>query len=206
MPKGSATPTDRVLLVEGPDDKHTVTNLCRVSSNMPRFCILDKEGKDNLLKSVRGEILAEDRIAVGILMDANDDLNARWQAVTSRLRDAGIQTPNAPSLHGTIIESSPRVGVWLMPDNQSDGELENFVERMIPANDVVWPLSQDYIDRIPKADRKFAEGKTLRAKVHAWLAAREHPRRMGSAIGVGDLDVDVETTKKFVSWLRQLFT
>ena len=206
MPKGSATPTQRVLLVEGPDDKHTVINLCMVSSNMPRFCILDKEGKDNLLKSVRGEILAEDRVVVGILMDANDDLNARWQAVTSRLRDAGIQPPSTPSLHGTIIQGNPRVGVWLMPDNQSGGELEDFVERMIPANDAVWPLSQNYIDGISEADRKFTKGKTLRAKVHAWLAAREHPRRMGSAIGVGDLEVDVETTKKFVSWLRQLFT
>ena len=206
MPKGSATPTERVLLVEGPDDKHTVINLCGVSSNMPRFSILDKDGKDNLLKSVRGEILAEDRVAVGILMDANDDLNARWRAVAGRLRDAGIQPPNAPSLHGTIIQGSPRVGVWLMPDNQSGGELEDFVERMIPANDAVWPLSQNYIDGIPEADRKFAEGKTLRAKVHAWLAARERPRLMGAAVGVGDLDVDVETTKKFVSWLRQLFT
>ena len=206
MPKGSATPTERVLLVEGSDDKHTVINLCRVSSNVPGFCILDKEGKDNLLKSVRGEILAEDRIAVGILMDANDDLNARWQAVASRLRDADVQPPDSPAPNGTIIEGSPRVGVWLMPDNQSGGELEDFVERMIPANDAVWPLSQNYIDGIPEADRKFAEGKTLRAKVHAWLAAREHPRRMGSAIGVGDLDIDMETTKKFVSWLRQLFT
>ena len=206
MPKGSATPAERVLLVEGPDDKHTVLNLCGVSSNMPRFCILDKDGKDNLLKSVRGEILAEDRVAIGILMDANDDLNARWQAVAGRIRDAGIQPPNAPSLYGTVIQGSPRVGVWLMPDNNSPGELENFVERMIPANDFVWPLSQEYIDGIPKAERKFAEGKTLRAKVHAWLAARNEPRKMGQAIGVGDLDVDVETTKKFVNWLRQLFT
>ena len=206
MPKGSATPTDRVLLVEGPDDKHTVLNLCGVSSNMPRFSILDKEGKDNLLKSVRGEILAEGRVAVGIMLDANDDLKARWRSVAGRLRDADIQPPEAPAPTGIIIEGNPRVGVWLMPDNQSCGELENFVERMIPCDDTVWPLSQDYIDGIPDADRKFTKGKTLRAKVHAWLAAREHPRRMGSAIGAGDLNADVELSKRFVSWLRDLFT
>ena len=206
MPKGSATPTDRVLLVEGPDDKHTVLNLCGVSANMPRFSILDKEGKDNLLKSVRGEILAEGRVAVGILLDANDDLKARWRSVVGRLRDADIQPPEAPAPTGIIIEGNPRVGVWLMPDNQSCGELENFVERMIPCDDTVWPLSQDYIDGIPDADRKFTKGKTLRAKVHAWLAAREHPRRMGSAIGAGDLNADVELSKRFVSWLRDLFT
>ena len=206
MPKGSATPTDRVLLVEGPDDKHTVLNLCGVSANMPTFDIDDKEGAPNLLKSIRGEILMEGRTAVGIVLDANGDPNGRWQAVAGRLRDAGIQPPNAPALHGTIIQGNPRVGVWLMPDNQSCGELENFVERMIPCDDTVWPLSQDYIDGIPDADRKFTKGKTLRAKVHAWLAAREHPRRMGSAIGAGDLNADVELSKRFVSWLRDLFT
>ncbi len=205
MPNGDKTLAERVLLVEGPDDKHAVLNLCGISSNMPRFSILDKEGKDNLLKSVRGEILAEGRVAVGILMDANDDLYARWRSVVGRLRDANIQPPNAPAPNGTIIEGNPRVGVWLMPDNKSPGELEDFVERMIPCDDTVWPLSQDYIDRIPKADRKFAEGKTLRAKVHAWLAAREHPRRMGSAIGAGDLDADVEVSKRFTGWLRELF-
>ena len=206
MPRGSATPKERVLLVEGPDDKHTVINLCRVSSNVPGFCILDKEGKDNLLKSVRGEILAEDRVAVGILLDANDDLNARWQAVTGRLRDADVQPPDSPAPNGTIIEGSPRVGVWLMPDNNSPGELEDFVERMIPHNDAVWPLSQNYISSIPVADRKFAKGKTTRAKVHAWLAAREEPRKMGQAIGVGDLDAKTVEAQHFVVWLRQLFT
>lgn len=69
----------------------------------------------------------------------------------------------------------------------------------------MWPLSEDYIERIPKANRRFAEGKTLRAKVHAWLATREEPRRMGSAIGVGDLNAHVEASKGFVSWLRELF-
>ena len=206
MPKGSATPTDRVLLVEGPDDKHTVLNLCGVSSNMPRFSILDKEGKDNLLKSVRGEILAEGRVAVGIMLDANDDLKARWRSVAGRLRDAGVRPPSAPASNGTTIKGYPRVGVWLMPDNQSFGELEDFVERLIPSNDAVWPLSQTYIDQIPKPHREFPEGKTLKAKVHAWLATREHPRQMGSAIKVGDLDIEVEVSKRFVSWLRELFS
>ncbi len=197
---------ERVLLVEGPDDKHVVGHLRQKNGLESVFCIRDKGNDRSVLDSIVPEFNAPGRISLGIMLDANSDPHGRWQAVANRLRDAGIQPPSAPSLHGTIIHGSPRVGIWLMPDNQSGGELEDFVERMIPGNDVVWPLSQNYIDQIPKADRKFAEGKILRAKVHAWLAAREHPRRMGSAIGVGDLDVDVETTKKFVSWLRQLFT
>ena len=92
-----------------------------------------------------------------------------------------------------------------MPDNQLAGELENFIEKMIPASDPVWPLSEAYIDGIPQAARKFADGKILRAKVHAWLAAREDPRPMGTSIRAGDLDINAPASTSFVNWLRRLF-
>ena len=104
-----------------------------------------------------------------------------------RLDKAGVGVPSAIHPDGTIIEENleeglPRIGVWLWPDNESPGELENFVASMIPGADSVWPLAQDYIARIPEGDRKFASGKVLRAEVYAWLAARKEPRQMGSAI------------------------
>jgi len=76
---------------------------------------------------------------------------------------------------------------------------------MIPTNDPVWPRSEAYIDGIPAADRKFATGKTLRAKVHSWLATRAEPRMMGAAIGAGDLNVRTLDAVGIVDWLRQLF-
>ena len=91
------------------------------------------------------------------MVDANDNPATRWQAISDRLASVGIQTPAAPHPNGTIIEAAddmPRIGVWLMPDNQSLGELEDFVAQMIPSGDPVWPLSQDYIDGIPAVHRK----------------------------------------------------
>ena len=76
---------------------------------------------------------------------------------------------------------------------------------MIPQDDAVWSLSKAYIDSIPKCHRKFKEGKTLRACVHAWLAARKKPRPMGLAIKTGDLDIVGATCVSFVAWLRELF-
>ena len=92
-----------------------------------------------------------------------------------------------------------------MPDNQSPGELEDFIVKMIPNDDPVWPRSTAYITEIPEEDRKFKEGKILRAKVHAWLAAREKPRPMGLAIKTKDLNISVESCQTFVNWLRELF-
>ena len=205
MTGADALSDERVLLVEGQDDNHVVRHLCDPDPSIPSFCILRKGNVEQVLKGIRGEILTEGRVAVGILVDANDDLPSRWQAISDRLRSTGIQPPESPALSGTIIDSRPRVGVWLMPDNQSAGELEDFIAEMIPSDDPVWPLSEAYINGICEGDRKFKPGKILRAKVHAWLAARERPRPMGLAIGAGDLTADAPEARQFVSWLRELF-
>ena len=205
---------DRVLLVEGQDDKHVVLHLCNFHQPMPEFCILDKEdeagkgGIEVLLRDIGLEILAPGRKAVGILVDANDDLDARWDAVAHRLREENIEVPRTPEPTGTLIEGTsriPRVGIWLMPNNTSPGELENFVSEMIPDDDPVWPRSQCYIDGIPEDDREFKKKKIMRAKVHAWLATRGEPRKMGGAIYAQDLRVDGPLSTTFANWLRQLF-
>ena len=194
-----------ILLVEGQNDKHVVGHICARLQLALSFSIVDKDGIDNLQSSIFTEINDSDRQTVGILVDANDNLTARWDAVTEQIRRAGIDPPASPDSAGTIIESKPRVGIWLMPDNTSPGELEDFVVQMIPAGDRVWPLSKHYIEEIPTEDRKFIESKTQRAKLHAWLAAREDPRQMGLAIKTKDLEIDGPLCQKFVVWLTKLF-
>lgn len=202
------SPSDRILLVEGQDDEHVVRHICGRHQLEPTFCIKDKRGIKNLLGSISSEIKVSGRRAVGILVDSNDDLDARWKAVTDQLQQANISVTSPLDQTGTIIDSQdnqPRIGIWLMPNNAVPGELEDFVIQMIPDDDPVWLLSQCYIDNIPEADRKFSEGKTLRAKLHAWLAAREEPRKMGSAIGTCDLNVDGTLCQNFLAWLKRLF-
>ena len=112
-------------------------------------------------------------------------------------------------MNGVVIdptsEFNPRIGVWIMPDNISDGELENFVAQMVPTGDPVWPRSEGYIASIPESEREFIEKKTTRAIVHAWLATREDPRQMGTAIRAGDLDIDSALCQRFLAWLQRLF-
>ncbi len=219
--------SNRVLLVEGDSDKHVVRRLCNRSPSFKivddidyllefsspenespewqTIAILNKGSVKQLLDSISNEIKAPERQAVGILLDANDGLRSRWDAVGYRLQGANIQFPQSPESAGTIIEGKPRVGIWLMPNNMSNGELEDFVVQMIPDGDPVWPLSQQYINGIPKGNRKFTEKKMLRAKLYAWLAARRDPKQMGSAILSRDLKVDSALCQGFVEWLIKLF-
>ena len=198
---------ERLLIVEGSEDFHVLWHLRERQSSAPEFCIADKGNDIELLAAIVPEARVQNRKALGILLDANDSLSSRWDAVSSRLASEDIQTPSVPDPSGTIIEvpEKPRIGIWLMPDNQSAGELEDFIALMIPTNDQVWPLSKCYVDGIPKAERKFSKGKILKAKIHAWLAVREQPRPMGRAITTRDLEIDGDLCQRFATWLTRLF-
>ena len=126
--------SSHVLLVEGRDDWNVVSEICRRSRSVPDFDILDKGGIRPLLDSIQVEVRLPVRQVVGILTDANANLLSRWDAVSNRLKREGFVLPKSPDLSGIIIpetEDLPRVGIWLMPDNRSTGELEDFVAAMI---------------------------------------------------------------------------
>lgn len=195
----------KVLLVEGQDDQHVVGHLLSRTSSASSFDIQNKEGIENLIEAISTEIKAPGRAVIGIVADANDNPDARWAAVSSRLRKAEIEVPKALPPGGTIVEGLPRVGVWLMPDNQRSGELEDFVQEMIPPDDPVWPQAQRYIEDIPEEARKFRAKKKSRAELHAWLATREEPGLMGSAIGRRDLQTDGPLCSAFLAWIERLF-
>ena len=199
------SPESHALIVEGINDFHVTTHiwLRYANADLSEY-ISVKGGIDKLLPAIEGEIKTPGRRALGIIVDADDDLSARWASIAYRLGMENVQVPSAPDPDGTIIEGSPRVGIWLMPDNASAGELEDFISDMIPANDPVWPLSADYIDGIPAAHKKFSANKETRAKVHAWLAARENPRPMGLAIRARDLEIGGALCQRFVRWLDNL--
>ena len=208
-----AGPNDRrVLLVEGADDRHVVQHLRdhQDHPDIPAFKIVPKCGITKLIRAVGPEIKVPDRLAVGILADANDDPSARWREIADKLRKADIETPDWPVPTGGVVVAGmvgrPRVGVWLMPDNRSPGELEDFVEKLIPEGDPVWPLADCYVREIPPDARRFKLGKITRARIHAWLATRKEPRKMGAAIAIGDLDAEAPLARTFAEWLRAVFS
>ena len=200
-----ASVPERILLVEGPDDKHVIRHIRDRHGDLADFEIRDTGGIDNLLDAIEAETKAAGRQSVGLLVDANSSLDDRWRSLADRLRQVGIEPPQTLDEEGCIIPGRPRLGLWLMPDNRNSGELEDFVQKLIPADDPVWPLATKYIGEIPLEHRQFSESKVSRAQIHAWLAARKEPRQMGSAIRTGELSADGELALRLVAWLRSLF-
>lgn len=195
----------RVLLVEGADDQRVIERLIRRSGHTQSFDILQASGVDRLIKRIRLEVRIPRRKVLGIVVDSDNDIEARWEAIRIQFRRVGIELPAERCDRGVILPSEPRVGIWLMPDNISSGQLEDFVQAMIPVNDRVWPLANSFVDSIPLELREFSPNKIIRAKLYAWLATRKEPGPMSRAIQAKYLDIHTELTQSFLSFLTELF-
>ena len=197
-----------IVAVEGSNDWHVVSRLFRVAGIDSKVELIDYGGIDEILKAIEVMVGTQDVRTIALIVDNNEHPERRWQAVANRLVREGVAVPSTPDLDGTIIpetDTLPRIGIWMMPDNRSAGELEHFVAEMIPETDPVWPLSEAYVDGIPVNHRPFRPQKETRAKVLSWIATREEPGFMGQAIDRRDLHTDGELCQTFIAWLNRLF-
>ena len=202
----------RVLLVEGTDDEHVLKHVCG-NRGLPHFDqVKSYGGADALLEAVPPELRASNEPGdiVGLVVDADTDLDARWQSIRDRLTEIGYpNVPAAPDPAGTVLDPPagsllPRTGVWLMPDNSTPGILEDFLQFLVPAPDALLDHVKASVDSIP--DRRFSLNDEPKAVIHTWLAWQKEPGRpYGTAITARYLDPDVPQVDVLAAWLRRLF-
>lgn len=199
-----------VLLVEGKDDEHVFYALLEHYHVPEVFKIKNKEGITNLLGTLEVELLASDLTRLGIVIDADLDLGARWQQTTDILRNGGyVDIPAAPNRDGTIIEQPgrPTVGLWIMPENTLPGMLEDFVSFLVPGNDYLWDRVYHCIEGIPKTDRRFPAAHLIKAQIHTWLAWQEDPGTpLGLAITKRYLEANSPHAQQLMNWILRLFS
>jgi hypothetical protein len=197
------------LLVEGKDDEHVFYSLLKHHQIPKRFEIKNKESINKLLDSLEVELLSSDLRRLGIVVDADTDVAARWQALRDRLIKSGYNAvPVTPNLKGTIIkeEELPIVGIWLMPDNTIPGMLENFVSFLVPPDDSLWPMAEDVLQKVIEKDCRFRDTYQMKARLHTWLAWQEQPGTpLGLAITNRYLDANAPHAQQLMDWIRQLF-
>lgn len=207
------------LVVEGKDDKHVIMSLCREHNVAETFTIeiantTDEradEGIEALIKSIPVRLKTARLRSLGIVVDADDDVRARWQSVCHKLAQSGyVNLPAEPDSHGMVIEQEglPRVGIWVMPDNRLPGMLETFVAHLIPEEDSLVPRArQVLLDLESEGLHKYALAHQPKALIHTWLAWQERPGRpMGQSITARALRADSPLAVVFIDWLNTLFS
>ena len=196
----------QLFVVEGLDDQYVAEAVMRREKLDVTFTVDPKRSVGALIKAIGADVKAPGRTVIGFQLDANSDPGSRWNDVVESL-PGQYAVPRRPPSGGTIVraEGMPRIGIWMMPNNGSPGELEDFVREMVPTDDPVWSLAEAYIEGIPVDARRHGDANRTKAVLHAWLAARRRPGRMAGAIEDHDLKTDGALAQRYVAWLRDLF-
>lgn len=203
------------LLVEGRDDLYVAAAI-RDRNQLPdNFEIVDCKGVENIPDQIIARIkLQRPKIdAIGITLDADTNLGARWESLTNLLQTENYIVPPKPDINGPVIEGidrNPTIGIWLMPDNLQTGMLEDFVRHLIPKNDLLQPFAEQILEQVEaisvKENRYNPAVHRAKAFIHTWLAWQEEPGRpMGTAITAIYLDHNADLCLRFVNWLNRLF-
>ncbi|MBI4026191.1 MAG: hypothetical protein HY360_14485 [Verrucomicrobia bacterium] len=205
-------PGKKILLVEGIDDEHVLKHLCGQRGVQKLDEIKPQGSVERLLENFPVRLKESDIEALGVVIDADADLVARWQSLKDRLMRAGYQNvPDQPASTGTILSPPsdsllPRVGVWIMPDNQTRGILEDFLRFLVPPNSQLFGHAESSVANIPEGEQRFSQLAKPKAIIHTWLAWQEEPGKpLGTAITARFLDSNVAQVDVLVAWLKRLF-
>lgn len=203
------------LLVEGNDDFHVVHALFNKNGvpvdnreNPNRlFSVKDCKGIEPLLETF--PILLKTMERVGVIIDADTDIQNRWFQVSNILTTAGFDVPNTPSSDGIILQKeNVRIGVWLMPNNLVNGMLEDFMSFLISDDDQLLSHAQRILNEIEAlGSNKYNIIHRSKALIHTWLSWQEEPGSpLGQSITKRYLDIESsDIAEKFVNWTRRLF-
>ena len=200
------------LLVEGNSDKRVIDALCKQNqlSELFSFTFPEKGGIENLIQILPRKLEEPNLITLGIVVDADENVAARWQALTNKLQAFGYQ--NIPSIlpeDGWIDTQSdlPKIGVWIMPDNKLPGMLEDFVSYLIPSEDKLKDRAEAILKQIEIENiNVYSLTHSQKAFIHTWLAWQKTPGMpMGQAITAKALSNNSEIANIFITWLKRLF-
>ncbi len=202
--------TKRLLVVEGPDDKHVLWAILNRHQFNPEFEIEEEGGFENVRSRLAIYLKpGTDLERLGVVVDADTDIRVRWEAIMRTLSRAGYQDVlEHPDPAGTVIEHGllPRVGVWIMPNNAFPGMLEDYLCFLVPPGDALFERATRCIDGIPLEERRFSETQATKALIHTWLAWQDDPGTpLGQAITKRYIQPEGNHIEDLLDWLTRLF-
>lgn len=193
-----------------------------IDHNSPELDILHSESVHKAMKAFRGRLVntEEPKNAVGLIVDFDRQEDNRPEQARNMLQELhdnnndlewtfpGSFTDPA----GTILEpqndNTPRVGVWLMPNNQDPGMLETFLQALVPEHA---KRRADYACEVTNQAKQeygapYKDVHKEKASVHTFLAWEKKPGNpFGTAFESNSLDPHSEAAKPFIAWFCKLF-
>ena len=102
-----------------------------------------------------------------------------------------------------FLRCSPQVGVFILPDNQRSGMLEDLCLGSV-ASDLALPCVDEFFDCVAKATNR-QPGNLAKARIQAWLASHPEPdNRLGLAAQKGYWPWAAPAFAPLIAFLRTL--
>lgn len=198
----------KVLLVEGKNDQHVVWAFCERKELPETFSVKNCEGVTGLIKQLP-VYLKGSYDTIGVLVDADQNLISRWESISNAARSTFPNLPTDLPKEGLLHSNAQdkKIGIWVMPNNELTGMLENFLELLVPVNDELIHRVEDFLVNIEEEKlHKYKAVHRIKAKIHTWLSLQENPEiTLGQSITNRCLDLDKDIARAFEQWLRALF-
>lgn len=200
------------LITEGKSDKTLLETLLdhkARSIEIPRISPKNEGGYDWLVG--RGKLdtflAAGDAQRFGIIVDADTDPVARWASLRNRLCQFGFAEASLPITLPAegLVATFPRrrpLGVWLMPNNESKGNVENFFADLIRPADQLLPQAAKCVGALP-ADLMPESGRA-KATYRTWLAWQKGGDGMSPQTAFEAGLYEVERAQQFLRWIDAL--
>jgi hypothetical protein len=192
----------RLLVVEGDDEVNFFKKLLEfigISDNVDRR---KSDGKYNFKTVMQAFTITRgfkkiEKIAV--IRDADKNANDAFRSVTGTLKKIGLKPPDRL---GKFSKGIPAVGVFIMPDNYSEGMLEDLCLETVKDHEAMKCVEEfiactKKLEEVPKNISK--------AKVQAFLAAKP---TIVSSVGLGAQkgywNFKSEKLQSLITFLNQL--
>jgi hypothetical protein len=206
------------LLVEGNDDLYAIVALMKSHGidwpdkpAPPPVQIKAEGGVDAMLKraNLSSNLKQAGLEVLGIVVDADDDPESRWETARANCLEAFPDLPAALPPSGLILENTERLrfGFWMMPDCASAGMLETFLRHLVPSEQaMLWDHAQASAVQAKGIGADYAAAHTDKAHIHTWLAWQDPPGvAFGRALTRKTLNPHTPAAVPFVAWFKTLF-
>lgn len=200
---------DNKLLVEGGDDMHVVWALCKKFKIKENFDVINCDGIDNLIPQIPIRFKQSQVKTIGIIIDADSDILTRWETLKKSFILNDIKIPKNIPKNGLILVTlgKIKVGIWIMPNNNNLGMLEDFISFLVPKNDALFKKAGETLNQIEVENlNNYLLIHKSKALINTWLAwQKDSGTPMGHAITKKYLDIEDENCKRFIDWIKNLF-
>lgn len=218
---------NKILLVEGIADKGLFEQIC-IFLNLEKDIIFlpkdlaayrnTKEGIFHTLPHVLQQSGGDKDLKLAVIIDADYIIHGKGylkalERFKQEVEKYGYYLKNDDNEIGLIFENEEGfsdLGLWIMPNNQDEGMLEDWIKSCISEKErVFFQQASDAVKNLPK--QRFGEHSHTKAEIATWLAWQKKPGEglyitmKKNKEGERLLDIQHPLFQSLTRWLEHIF-